>query len=74
MKRLILDILLVILAVCFTGCISVTRHKEEHVHSAPVPLPGHSRPVFIKPAESPPHGTHHYMARRPEPMFRHPRP
>jgi hypothetical protein len=72
MKRLILTILLFLLAVCFTGCVSVTRHKEVQVH--PAPLPSHRRPVVIRPAVPPGHRTHHDMARRPEPIFRQPRP
>lgn len=72
MKRLILNILLFILAVCLTGCVSVTRHKEEHVHSAP--FPGHRRPVIIRPANPPGHRTNHYMAKHPEPRDRHPMP
>jgi len=69
MKRFIVTILLVILAVCLTGCVSVTRHKEEHVHSAP--FPGHRRPVIIRPTHPPRHNAHHQMARRPEPRDRH---
>jgi hypothetical protein len=70
MKRLILNILFFILAVCFTGCVSVTRHKEEHVHSTP--SPGHRRPVIIRPAKPPGHNAHRQMAKRPEPGDRHP--
>ncbi len=72
MKRFIVTILSFILAICFTGCVSVTRHKEEHVHHAP--FPGRGRPVLIRPANPPRQRAHHYIAKRPEPMFRRPRP
>jgi len=69
MKRLILNILFFILAVCLTGCVSVTRHKEEHVH--PTPFPGHRRPVIIRPTHPPHHNAHQHIARGPEPRDRH---
>jgi len=72
MKRLILNILLFILAVCLTGCVSVTRHKEEHVHSAP--SPDHRRHVIIHPTHPPRHNAHRQIAMRPEPRDRHPMP
>jgi hypothetical protein len=72
MKRFIVTILFFVLALCFTGCVSVTRHKEEHVSQAP--LPGHRRPAIVRQAKPPRHRDHHYIARRPEPMFRRPRP
>jgi hypothetical protein len=72
MNRFILNILLIILTVCLTGCVSVTRHKEEHVH--PAPLPGHRRPVIIRPANPPRHHAHQHIARRPDPKVRHPLP
>jgi hypothetical protein len=73
MKRFIVTILFFVLAICFTGCVSVTRHKEEHVNSAPAPLPGHRRPAVVRPAKPPRHRAHHEMAKRPEHEFGHPR-
>jgi hypothetical protein len=70
MKRLILNILLFILAVCLTGCVSITRHREEHVHSTP--SPDHRRPVIIRPTHPPLHNAHRQMAMRPDPRERHP--
>jgi hypothetical protein len=72
MKRLILNILLFMLAVCLTGCVSITRHKEEHVHSAP--SPGHRQHIIIRPTRPHRHNAHRQMARRPDPGERHPLP
>jgi hypothetical protein len=71
MKRLIVTILLFMLAVCLTGCVSVTRHERKIVRNAPVPE--RRRPVIIRPANPPRHDAHHRIARRPHPRDRHSR-